>query len=250
MIGKKARLLAVIIGMGIIPGLLVPLASADVADHVVFSEIYADEKGVNGSEWIELYNPGTASVDIGNWVIDTKSDTEADITLPAGAEIPPGGFYFIGDESGGNWVPDDANWLSPDYTETMTLTDPDGWVRLRISSGGTVVDIVGWGTSGTYETSPAGVPAEGESLQRKVDSGTTEDGTHGPGWDTNDNGSDFFIQNSPDPQNSSHALPPVPDLATILLISIGLVVIGGLLWWKRHLRLCPHDIGAANIRVR
>ncbi len=233
MICRIARMLTVIISAGIILGSLGPLASAEAADHVVFGEIYINEKN-NGSEWIELYNPGTSAINIGNWVIDTKSDTEADITLPAGADISPHGFYFIGDEYNNNWNPDDPTWLSPDYTEAMALADPDGWVRLRTSSGGTIVDIVGWGTSDTYETSPADAPAEGESLQRKIDAGTDEDSSHGPAWDTNDNSSDFFIQNSPDPQNSSQALPPIPELITILLLSLGLFITGGYLGWKRH----------------
>lgn len=233
-----ARMLAVIISVGILLGLLIPLTFAQVADHVVIGEIYIDEKNA-GSEWVELYNPGTSSVDIGTWVIDTKSDTDADITLPSGAEIAPNGFYFIGDQSGGSWNPDNGDWLAPDYTETMALADADGWVRLRMSSGGTVVDTFGWGTADTYETSPADAPAEGESLQRKVNSGTNEDGSHGPAWDSNDNSSDFFIQTSPDPQNSSQALPPIPEITIILLIATGLVALGGYLWWRRHRLVHP-----------
>ncbi len=228
---NMTRLLAAILMAGTLSGLLVPLAFAEVADHVVIGEIYVDEQGA-GSEWIELYNPGTIMINIENWVIDTKSDTDADITLPSGAQIPAHGFYFIGDQSGGSWNPDKGTWLSPDYTETMTLTDADGWVRLRSSSGGPIIDTVGWGTSTTYETSPANGPSEGESLQRKVDASTNEDGAHGPAWDTNNNGSDFFTQTSPDPQNSSQALPPVPELPAILLLSLGLVIAGGYVWFR------------------
>ena len=201
--------------------LLLPLIISTVpvqgtTDHVMISEIYVNEINA-GSEWIELYNPTDTSINIGGWVIDTKTDTSADVTLPSNAEIPAHGFYFIGDESSGEWKPDNPAWSMPDHTETMTLTDEDGWVRLRKAEGGQIVDIVGWGTATTYETAPADKPLQGKSIERKAQGTSTKetmgpggkDADRGNGYDSDDNSQDFVLRDSPEPQNSSSP-PEIP----------------------------------------
>jgi len=175
-------------------------AAQEVPDHIVISEVYPNEVKA-GSEWIELYNPTDVNMVIEGWVVDTKTDTSADVTLPPGAQIPAHGFYFIGDESSGAWKPDDPNWPAPDHTETMTLTDGDGWVRLREAEGGEIIDIVGWGTAAIYETSPADKPSEGKSIERKP----LEEEDFAPCQDTDDNSADFEVRDTPTPMNSNQS---------------------------------------------
>ena len=56
----------------------------------------------------------------------------------------------------------------------------------------------------------------------------TQIGSYGPAWDTDNNSADFFIQDSPNPQNSgADPLPPVPKLSTIILLSTGLITLAG-----------------------
>lgn len=45
-------------------------------------------------EWIELYNPGTSAVNLEGWVLKAD-DTSPNIIFPAGAIIPPRGFYLL-----------------------------------------------------------------------------------------------------------------------------------------------------------
>ena len=60
---------------------------------VVISEIMYDPIGTEpDTEWVELYNPGSASVDVGGWVL---SDTEGSCTIPAGTTIAANGFLVV-----------------------------------------------------------------------------------------------------------------------------------------------------------
>lgn len=178
--------------------------------HVVISEIYVNEINA-GSEWIELYNPTDMDIPIAGWTIDTKTDSSADITLPTGVVIKANGFYLIGDQALGVWQPDIVDWDVPDYTETMTLTDGDGWVRL-VNNSAEIVDIAGWGGALVYENIPVNISGylEGQSVERKALATSTADtmisgGEHqwlSNSYDSNDNNDDFLIRSIPGPQNS------------------------------------------------
>ncbi len=45
-------------------------------------------------EWIELYNPGTNTVDLAGWLLKAD-DTSPNIVFPPGASIAPKGFYLL-----------------------------------------------------------------------------------------------------------------------------------------------------------
>ena len=45
----------------------------EVPAHVVISAVYPDAVNESASEWIELYNPTEADIDIGGWTIDTAT---------------------------------------------------------------------------------------------------------------------------------------------------------------------------------
>ncbi len=195
--------------------------TAEVNFYPVISEIYMDEIN-SGSEWIELYNPSVSDIDIGGWVIDTKADEEADVTLPDDAIIPAYGFYFIGDQVSGEWNPDNVDWIVPDYTETMTLTNDDGWVRLRKSTGGEIVDTVGWQKTKVkaevYEGREVNTFGckEGYSIERLNMLQVLSDNTDlyqnkGNNFDRNYNSGDFVVRETPNPQNSSSAVEGAGD---------------------------------------
>ncbi|KXB06852.1 hypothetical protein AKJ54_01025, partial [candidate division MSBL1 archaeon SCGC-AAA382K21] len=74
--------------------------SKGIADHVLISELLYDPAGADdGKEWIELYNPTSNPIDIGNWKIQPwdGSDNEPLMSaiLPSDASIPGHGFYLI-----------------------------------------------------------------------------------------------------------------------------------------------------------
>jgi hypothetical protein len=224
-------------GMSIIFVLLlamafVPVVNAEIADHVVISEVYVNAAGSTESdnEWVELYNPTASEVNISGWKIDTAT-YQPDATLPAGVKIPPYGFYLIGDKG---WTPDNSSWPTPDYhNEEITLTNTDGWIQLKDSTGA-VIDTVGWGSATVNETlAYPDNPPQNQSLERKTNA-TTIDHNYGNAWDSDDNSADFLIQDSPNPQNSTwisepghKPLPPVPELPSIILFAVGLITLAG-----------------------
>ncbi|RZN33944.1 MAG: hypothetical protein EFT35_09960 [Methanophagales archaeon ANME-1-THS] len=194
-----------------------------IADHVVISELYADAVNEGDSEWLELYNPTGLEIDISGWVIDTTA-YRPDVTLPPGARISAHGFYLIGDAG---WAPDNSTWPIPDYAgEEITLTNTNGWIQLKNSTGA-VIDTVGWGSATMNETAAyPDNPPPTKSLQRKVNATITEDGIHGPAWDSDNNSADFFVRDSPNPQNSNFGpLPPIPELPSLILLAAGLTVV-------------------------
>ena len=64
--------------------------------------------------------------------------------------------------------------------------------------------------------------------QLKMEDATITENGYGPAWDSNNNSADFFIQAEPNPQNSgAEAVPPVPELPSIVLLAFGLLMLAG-----------------------
>ncbi len=258
---KIIRNLTVILIVGTLVGMLTPMAFAEVADHVVISEIQIDSiDGAGGTtdDFIELYNPTDQSIDLAassyrleRWTSGGTNDIAvrfgniSDATYPGGTTIPAGGFYLVVDNDATDaGLHNNADAL---ITRTFALSD-DYSIGLGTNpidgpNDTDTIDFVGWGTNSLYE-GPAAAPnpPDAQSLQRKVDASSNEDGAHGPAWDTNDNSSDFFTQTSPYPQHSSQSLPPVPELAIIILFAFGILIFGGYFWFKNRSR----DLHLAN----
>ncbi len=100
---------------------------------VVISEIMYDPIGTEpDTEWVELYNPGSASVDVGGWVL---SDTEGSCTIPAGTTIAANGFLVV------------SQAALPDITGEVVCT-PSGTFELGDGTGiGTPADELALFTS-------------------------------------------------------------------------------------------------------
>ena len=113
--------------------------------------------------------------------------------------VPPQGHYVLGRlgyEIG----------ITPDTVFDTPLVHPKGGLQLRMADG-TAVDSLAWG-SGPSDFAEGGIaPAmgSGSSLER------APGGEEGNFVDTDNNGSDFAINQSPNPQNSGSALTPVPE---------------------------------------
>ncbi len=162
----------------------------------LISEVYIDADDEYNSEFIELYNPGDAPVDISGWDIYDGSGVEAEITSGI---IPAHGYFLIAD---GGWSTgkDNPAWPDADLEDEMSLPNTDHGIALRDASD-VVVDSFGWGSPGSgepYEGTPAPNPSgEGYSYERHQ------------GQDTDDNTADFF-ENEPEnvnPQSSAQETP-------------------------------------------
>lgn len=92
--------LAGLVVLSLAVGFVRPVAASTYGE-VVISEIMYDPAtgGEENEEWVELYNPTTASIDISGWVL-TDDNTfpavdEGQCTIPASTSIPAGGFVVI-----------------------------------------------------------------------------------------------------------------------------------------------------------
>jgi len=207
-------------------------AQADTADHVVISEVFYDESGADTNEFVELYNPTDAPVDISGWTLSHYNQVGSHqwtLTLPAGEEIPALGYYLIGQQSildpsagGGNW----GYTIAVDALLPGSLQNgPNDYIVLE-DDAASYVDGLRWGRSGSYATplipdTPTladGAPdvSSGRSLERKpgyLDSGA------GNGEDTDNNDQDFLSSAYPEPQNSASALEPNIVIADYVVIN-------------------------------
>ncbi|EPX58830.1 hypothetical protein D187_003545 [Cystobacter fuscus DSM 2262] len=204
---------------GVFGTVTITVPPAPMTDHVVISE-FASKNAVAGStdpnhddEFIELYNPTNAAVALTGWKIQYASPTGGFNNL-AGltslGSIPAKGFYLIA-------LKDKFTGPTPDATYTGLTGHNGGGLRI-LDAAGKVVDLLGWGTASAANREGTAAPAidnaqAGSSIERKsVASSTADtmkpgggDALRGNGYDSDNNGSDFVVRATRDPQNSSSA---------------------------------------------
>lgn len=217
---------AAVAAMVIVAGIVVGAASN--ANHVVISEVLPNPvESDEGQEWIELYNPTDEAVDISGWT-GGSTENPGQFTIPEGTSMGAYTCYLIGE----------CDVFLKDLEADLTIANrgEDAHIILKTASG-TIVDQVGWDSSTVYETTPCSRPGEGQSLQRRVNDTIDYDGIHGPGWDTDDNSADFF-SGAPDPRCSEYEpVPPLPELAPLILFATGLcTLVGYMLIARRRTR--------------
>lgn len=148
---------------------------AYASGNVVISEVYYDPAGSeSGGEFIELYNPTSASIDISGFVIATESSM-TDVIVGPGVVLGAGEYYLVAD-TGWSTLKDNLAWPAANLEDTLTMAGDDSGIAL-FDSLGNRVDAVGWGQSaaiadGLYEGLPASDAAEGKSLARVLDTGS------------------------------------------------------------------------------
>ncbi|RKH01058.1 amidohydrolase [Corallococcus sp. CA053C] len=199
------------------------------AEHVVISEIAGQGLTVNGDDFIELYNPTDADVDISGWKLlyrtaSTTSTTTAFTvlaTLPT-ATIKAHGYFLVAATSYSTTaVPADFTWGNTDISGTT------GNVRLGTASVSTdptatdgVIDTVGFGAGRTVVegTAAPAPPGKGGSIERKARASSTaasmltggEDATAGNGYDSENNSADFVQRAERQPQNAQSGVVERP----------------------------------------
>ena len=85
---KKASLL---IGKAFIISLIIVFLGSISISKVFAGDIVINEFVITSTQWVELYNKGSSSVDISGWFIDDNGGTEK-YTIPAGTTIAPSEF--------------------------------------------------------------------------------------------------------------------------------------------------------------
>jgi hypothetical protein len=192
--------------------LLVVIVSVSAQSQVVISQVYGG--GGNGGaiynrDFIELFNRGTAAVDMSGWSIQYNSATGTNAwnvnAIPSGAVIQPGKYYLIAFGTAG------ANGIAlptPDFDSTaagfLALSGTNGRVTLAniatalpagCPDAVSAVDIVGYGTGNCFEGTAAVATLSNITAAIRLNGGCT---------DTNNNSTDFSV-GTPIARNSSTA---------------------------------------------
>ncbi len=186
----------------------VPVQSG--VDHIVISEVMAGNgSGRSEEEFIELYNPTSADINLLDWSLKRKisqTSTSTPLNLvsefSATSTIKSKSFFLIAHPDFLN----DPSSTQPDFfytnlSSSYRLSYNDDAVILY-DNNGEIVDEVG------YQDIPGGQSLERKAWQDNQCVSSQLDGEFlGNGCDT-DNGSDFEIRAIPNPQNSLNLPEP------------------------------------------
>ena len=175
--------------------------------HLVISEFRARGwYGPDGSadEFVELFNPGGAAVNIGNWMIKKSGSCASSsgaavsnlVTIPAGTILKAGQHYLLA-AAGSYLASSSSTSPRPDLTFPASLAD-DGGLAL-VNSAGSLVDQVGMCSSTRYREGTTLSPLEGasDSSYERKPGGLTAC------YDTNNNSADFALLTVASPLNKS-----------------------------------------------
>lgn len=207
-------------------------ATADVAGTgVVINEAYLSGGSAGAAftnKFVELYNPTDSAVALDGMSLQYRSATgTAAFTgvAPLTGTIPAGGHFLVqGGSNGSNGAalptPDAVGSLNPSGTNgTLALVEGTAAVSLApgsVAGADGVIDLLGYGTSNTFETTAAVSPTgntDVRSLNRT------------DGVDTDDNRADFSLSADITPQNSGGTTPdpepePEPEPAAVSIAEV------------------------------
>ncbi|WP_298041617.1 ExeM/NucH family extracellular endonuclease, partial [uncultured Microbacterium sp.] len=194
----------------------VPAMADAEGTGVVINEAYLSGGSAGAAfrhKFIELYNPTDEAVVLDGLSLQYRSATGTgnfNGVAALSGSIPAGGYYLVqGNSNGANGADlpeaDLVSSLTPSGT-TGTIALVEGTAAVNLAPGSTVgvdgvIDLLGYGTSNTFETAAATAP----SGNTDVKSLTRTDGV-----DTDDNSADFSLTASITPQSSGGA-PTDPD---------------------------------------
>ncbi|MEP6629253.1 MAG: lamin tail domain-containing protein, partial [Lapillicoccus sp.] len=197
-----------------------PAHAVDTTSPVVLSEVYGGGGNTGApyrNDFIELYNHGTASVDLSTWSVQYASSTGTSwqVTNLVGS-IAPGQFYLVQEGAGaGTSLP---ALPTPDATGTVNMSGTAGKVALvntrtalagctaftdatPCSTASGVVDFVGFGTANDAAGgTPTAAPSNSTSAQRTIT----------PYAISGVNGADFTVA-APTPKAAPATVTPPPN---------------------------------------
>ncbi|MGJ0390709.1 ExeM/NucH family extracellular endonuclease [Microbacterium sp. CGR1] len=193
-------------------------ASADVAGTgVVINEAYLSGGSAGAAftnKFVELYNPTAAPVTLDGLSLQYRSATGTGASngvAPLTGVIPAGGHYLV--QAGSNGAngaalptADAVSTLNPSGTNG-TLALVNGTAAVTLTPGSVtgvdgVIDVLGYGTSNTFETTAATPPTGNTDVKSLNRTG---------GKDTDDNRADFSLSATITPQNTGTVPDPDPE---------------------------------------
>jgi len=164
---------------------------------ILISEVQTAGVSSQTEEFVELYNPTNAPVDLTDWYVQKKTQgadsfsTFASKNILSGKTIQASGYFLIARE-GSSFAPsaDAVTSYSLGDNNTLALKNPNG----------EIVDKVAWGDVQDAESTSAPNPLAGQSLNRIWD---TANQTY---YDRDNNSIDFALHNPVSPK----AVNPTP----------------------------------------
>lgn len=162
--------------------------------HIVISEFRSRGPNGAGDEFVELYNPTGATVNIGGWVVKRSSGCGSTIntlvTIDSGVTLQPGQHYLLVSNSG-------ASISGADKTFAPGIVNTGG-VAL-FTSFGALVDQVGMCEDTEFVEAPALAGLESDTNQSYERNPGGATACH----DTDHNAFDFRLISPSNPQNSA-----------------------------------------------
>lgn len=143
---------------------------------IVINEV--ESNGGTPADWVELYNTGTETVDVGGYIfMDSEPRTKA---IPAGTTIAPGAYFtFVVDENPnkvGLGAADSARLFLADGT---TLVDGTSWAGHATHTWGRCADGTGAFVQTTASTPGAANACPDASASLKINEAVSDGGTPG-----------------------------------------------------------------------
>lgn len=183
--------IAIVAGTVSISAVGTPVAvAAPDGSTVVINEVYGgggNSGSVLNNDFVELYNPTGAPIDVTGWVIEQRSASNGLGGKATLTGVVPAKGYFLVQGAAGNNSPEPGP--APDATATFNFSGKQAVAVLNDASGARV-DLVGWGTATQFEGAAAPATANSTSIQRAA-----------VGVDTDNNAADFIV-GAPTPVNS------------------------------------------------
>jgi len=197
-------------------------------NHIVISAIYGGGGNAGAKfkyDFIELFNPTSGDITLTNWAVQYGSATGTAkwASKKAITATIPSGHYFLIQLAGSATV--GGNIPTPDSIGNINMSASNGKVALTSDtvpltganvSGGSLVDLVGFGTGNGFETKAAPAGSATKCIIR-INGGCT---------DTDDNSKDFVLdsttnvpRNSSSPANNCALLPVILSSFTASLVN-------------------------------
>jgi len=216
---------------------LVVASTAFASNAVRISQVYGGGGGGSANtyryDYVELFNNNTAPANIGGWSLQYGSATGSFASnsfgiavIPAGATIPPCGYYLIQCGSAGSGgavlpvTPDLVNLVGPNlgaasgkvalFTDQVTMRDCPAALA-------NAVDLVGYGTANCYEGAATIGLLDGTHVGVRNSAGAV---------DTDRNNLDFSIVLQPYPMHNTSS-PSNPDCLPIGACCLPPLPLGG-----------------------
>ncbi|WP_308467393.1 ExeM/NucH family extracellular endonuclease [Rathayibacter soli] len=213
---------AAIAGLGLAAGPLVALPAYASTDGtgVVINEVYLSGGSAGAlykNKFVELYNPSDTAVTVSGWSLQYRTATGAGLpstVINLSGKIAPHDYYLI---AGGSNGTNGADLPTPDVTSTLAPANGGGTLFLAnttnqvtapvasVTNHPQIVDLLGWGTSNTFEGAVAPAPKSTTDVQSL---------TRANFVDSDDNHTDFSLTPNITPQASTPATTDPGDGGT------------------------------------